>query len=62
MLATTVGFIVSAAVALFAISALQAERTRAREEKRPQNARLRAAWIGVMFVGLAALLYFTLQR
>lgn len=62
MLATTVGFIVSAAVALFAISALQSERTHAREEKRPQNARLRAAWIGVMFVGLAALLYFTLQR
>jgi heme/copper-type cytochrome/quinol oxidase subunit 2 len=62
VLATTVGYIVSAAVALFAISALQRERTRAREEKRPQNARLRAAWIGVMFVGLAALLFFTLQR
>ncbi|MCU1473890.1 hypothetical protein [Amnibacterium sp.] len=62
MLVTTIGFVVSAGVALIAISALQTERTRARAEKRPQNARLRSVWIAVMFVGLAALLYFTLQR
>ena len=62
MVLTTVGYIASAAVALIAISFLQRERARAREERRPQNARLRRIWIAVMFVGLAALLYFTLQR
>jgi heme/copper-type cytochrome/quinol oxidase subunit 2 len=62
VLLTTVGYLASAAVALVAISYLQRERTRAREEKRPQNRRLRTVWIAVMFAGLAALLYFTLQR
>ncbi|HEV7624007.1 MAG TPA: hypothetical protein VGO26_07725 [Amnibacterium sp.] len=61
MLTTSIGFVVSAGVALVAISALQRERARAREQKRPQNSRLRAVWIAVMFVGLAALLYFTIQ-
>jgi heme/copper-type cytochrome/quinol oxidase subunit 2 len=62
VLVATIGFVVSAGVALIAISALQNERSRARAEKRPQNARLRGIWIVVMFVGLAALLYFTIQR
>lgn len=62
MLLTTVGYLGSAAVAIVAISFLQRERAAARQEHRPQNARLRAVWIVVMFVGLAALLYFTLQH
>lgn len=62
MLVTSVGSLAAAAVVLVAISFLQRERTRAREEQRPQNGAVRAVWIVVMFVGLAALLYFTLQR
>lgn len=62
MLVTTIGYIASAAVVLVAISFLQRERVRSREEKRPQNARLRTVWIAVMFAGLIALLYFAIQR
>jgi heme/copper-type cytochrome/quinol oxidase subunit 2 len=62
VLVTTIGYIASAAVVLVAISFLQRERVRSREEQRPQNGRLRAVWIAVMFAGLIALLYFTIQR
>ncbi|MGN6743429.1 MAG: hypothetical protein ACTHJL_09045 [Amnibacterium sp.] len=62
MLVTTIGYLASAAVVLVAISFLQRERVRSREERRPQNGRLRALWIAVMVVGLIALLYFTITR
>lgn len=62
MLVTTIGYLVSAAVVLVAVSLLQRERQRAREERRQENGRLRGALIVLMVVGLAALLYFTLQH
>ena len=58
----TVGWIASVVLVLAAISVLQRERARAREEQRQQNGRLRGLWIAVIFVGLVALLYFTIQR
>jgi heme/copper-type cytochrome/quinol oxidase subunit 2 len=59
---STIGYIVSAAVVLVAISLLQRERQRARDEHRPQNPRLRGLLVVVMVLGLAVLLFFTLQR
>jgi len=62
VLATTIGYLVSLVVVLVAIWFLQRERARAREERRPQDGRVRGVWITVMVVGLAVLLFFTLQR
>jgi len=39
---TTIGFIASAAMTLVAISFLQRERTKAREERRPQDGSARS--------------------
>ncbi|MDQ1530127.1 MAG: hypothetical protein QOE37_232 [Microbacteriaceae bacterium] len=62
MLWTWIGFVVSAAVVLVAISLLQRERQRARAERRAENPRVRGPVVAVMVLGLAALLFFTLQR
>jgi hypothetical protein len=59
---TWIGFVVSAAVVLVAISLLQRERQRARVERRAENPRVRRPLVALMVLGLAALLFFTLQR